>query len=155
MKHHIKLRHPGRYETDCGIIVRDKTHVTSSRMDTSCGLCIEKMATPAEEKEKVPSEPIDQEREALIQMGYESGYNQGYRDASKKAIEIITKGLWSQRILKPVKSSWSKSRRLNEISNPQRNYCTMKSELMSIFQHLMGLSSKLCRVSSYMLRATD
>lgn len=41
MKHHIKLRHTGRYETDCGMMIRDKNEVTSSRMDTDCPECLE------------------------------------------------------------------------------------------------------------------
>lgn len=40
MKHHIKLRHPGRYETDCGKMIRNKEEVTSSRMDTDCDSCL-------------------------------------------------------------------------------------------------------------------
>lgn len=43
MKHHIKLRHPGRYETDCGKMIRDKNEVTSSRMDTDCPHCLIKI----------------------------------------------------------------------------------------------------------------
>lgn len=43
MKHHLKLRHTGRYETDCGKMIRDKSEVTSSRMDTTCPECWEKI----------------------------------------------------------------------------------------------------------------
>jgi ribosomal protein L37AE/L43A len=39
MKHHIKIRHTGRYETDCGKMIRNKEEVTSSRMDTTCPEC--------------------------------------------------------------------------------------------------------------------
>jgi hypothetical protein len=45
MKHHIKLRHPGRYETDCGKMIRDKNEVTTSRMNTTCEACLKVMQT--------------------------------------------------------------------------------------------------------------
>ena len=52
MKHHIKLRHPGRYETDCGKMIRDKNEVTSSRMDADCPECIAKIEAVLKEKKE-------------------------------------------------------------------------------------------------------
>lgn len=43
MKHHIKLRHVGRYETDCGLMLKNKSEVTSSRMSTDCPECLDKI----------------------------------------------------------------------------------------------------------------
>lgn len=40
MKHHIKMRHVGRSETDCGKMLRDKNELTTSRMDTDCPSCL-------------------------------------------------------------------------------------------------------------------